>query len=100
MRRFAVGSFLVFAPLAVNSQSIDSAAPDETTSSTSGNQKLTPSNNFFARLSDAYKEDWFLAQATSPAPTRRGHDAPLDSTPFPSSDYSVGGTPVVGARCR
>jgi len=55
--------------------------------------------NFFERLGDAYKEDWNPSPAASsaPSPQRRGYPAPLDSVPFPSGDYSVGGTPVIGA---
>ena len=56
-----------------------------------------PSGNFFARLGNAYFADWHPAPSSDPAPKRRGYDGPLDSTPFPSSDYSVGGTPVIGA---
>jgi hypothetical protein len=55
---------------------------------------------FFPALVDAYRADWHPAPSTdvaSPAPVRRGYPAPLDSTPFPSSDYSIGGTPVIGA---
>src|SRR5271156_4063172 len=52
---------------------------------------------FVARLADAYQEDWRPTHPAEPDPTRRGYPAPLDSPPFPSSDYSVGGTPVIGA---
>src|SRR5580658_5782439 len=52
---------------------------------------------FFAGLVDAYKEDWHPTQPAGPDPVRRGYPAPLDSPPFPSGDYSVGGTPVIGA---
>lgn len=60
---------------------------------------ITPesSKNFFLRLADAYKEDWHPTQPSGPSPARRGFDGPLDSPPFPGSDYSVGGTPVIGA---
>jgi hypothetical protein len=55
--------------------------------------------NFFKRLGSAYHDDWFPAPSTpaAPAPERRGYAAPLDSTPFPSPDYSVGGSPTIGA---
>ncbi len=55
--------------------------------------------NFFQRFSQAYRSDWLPApaDAASTAPERRGYPAPLDSPPFPGSDYSVGGTPTVGA---
>ena len=55
--------------------------------------------NFFSRIVEAYKTDWKPAPAASqaPGPVRRGYPGPLDSTPFPGSDFSVGGTPVIGA---
>jgi hypothetical protein len=55
------------------------------------------SGNFFERLGAAYKEDWHPTQPAGAAPAKRGFDSPLDSPPFPASDYSVGGTPVIGA---
>ncbi len=55
------------------------------------------SGNFFERLGGAYLADWHPTQPAGPAAPRRGYDGPLDSPPFPSSDYSVGGTPVIGA---
>jgi hypothetical protein len=33
---------------------------------------------------------------SSPAPARRGAPSPLDSPPFPNSDWSYGGSPVIG----
>ncbi len=73
-----------------------------------------PDGNFFKRLFAAYKADWTPALTPPPttdqptvlsaeapaqpaAPVRRGYPAPLDSPPFPGSDFSVGGTPVIGA---
>jgi hypothetical protein len=53
--------------------------------------------SFFARLAQAYRQDWNPNTQEGPAPERRGFPGPLDSPPFPSSDYSVGGTPVIGA---
>ena len=57
------------------------------------------SGTFFHRFAKAYFSDWSPAPAgtASNTPERRGYPAPLDSPPFPSSDFSVGGTPVIGA---
>ena len=58
------------------------------------------SGGLWKRLARAYAEDWFPvpgSDAVACAPKRRGNPAPLDSIPFPSTDYSVGGTPVIGA---
>ena len=52
--------------------------------------------NFFARWADFYRQDWFTTPAASPSPPRRGLPSPLDSPPFPNSDWSYGGSPVIG----
>jgi hypothetical protein len=62
-------------------------APKQTTSETKG---------FFARWAEFYRQDWSGTSASSPAPARRGLPSPLDSPPFPSSDWSYGGSPVIG----
>lgn len=61
-------------------------------------QPSPTSPSFIRRLAAAYREDWSPSAASSTeAPERRGFPAPLDSPPFPSTDYSVGGTPIIGA---
>jgi hypothetical protein len=55
-------------------------------------------SNFFGRLADFYRQDWHPS-AGAPAATaapRRGLPQPLDSPPFPSSDWSYGGSPTIG----
>lgn len=57
--------------------------------------------NFWARLGDYYHQDWAppassSTAAASPALPRRGLPSPLDSPPFPSSDWSYGGSPTIG----
>ena len=52
--------------------------------------------SFLARWADFYRQDWFGPAASSPAPPRRGVPSPLDSPPFPNSDWSYGGSPVIG----
>jgi hypothetical protein len=62
----------------------------------------TPAKSFFARWADFYRADWSPPAPTSaaatpaPTPTRRGLPSPLDSPPFPNSDWSYGGSPVIG----
>ncbi len=57
------------------------------------------SAGFFTRLGRAYVADWSghspITQATSQ--DRRGTPPPIYSPPFPSSDWPIGGTPVIGA---
>ncbi len=60
-------------------------------------QLASTHQSFFERLGAAYREDWLPNTPGDPPSERRGYPAPLDSPPFPSSDYSVGGTPVIGA---
>ena len=59
-------------------------------------QTPTQTGNFFTRLGDFYHQDWTGTAPSSPAPPRRGAGSPLDSPPFPSSDWSYGGSPVIG----
>jgi hypothetical protein len=54
------------------------------------------SRNFFQRWADFYRQDWSGTAPSSPAPPRRGLPSPLDSPPFPSADWSYGGSPVIG----
>jgi hypothetical protein len=58
--------------------------------------KAIPSKNFFARWADYYRQDWLGTLPASPPPPRRGLPSPLDSPPFPSTDWSYGGSPVIG----
>jgi hypothetical protein len=57
---------------------------------------VAESNSFFARWAQFYHQDWWGTAASSPAPERRGLPSPLDSPPFPNSDWSYGGSPVIG----
>jgi hypothetical protein len=52
--------------------------------------------SFFDRLGQFYWADWTGKLPSSPTPTRRALDVPLDSTPFPSSDWGYGGSPPIG----
>jgi Putative beta-barrel porin-2, OmpL-like. bbp2 len=60
----------------------------------------TPQRGFFTRLGHAYLDDWTVDSNGSPAtaePARRGTPRPLNSPPFPSADWPIGGTVVIGA---
>ena len=58
------------------------------------------SGTFFHRLVDFYRTDWngtaATAAAAAPAAPRRGVPSPLSSPPFPSADWSYGGSPTIG----
>jgi hypothetical protein len=79
-------------PFRSDAQTAGSAAPQE--ASASPTQPAT--TGFFPRWADFYKQDWSGTAPASPAPPRRGLPSPLDSPPFPSSDWSYGGSPVIG----
>jgi Putative beta-barrel porin-2, OmpL-like. bbp2/Carboxypeptidase regulatory-like domain len=52
---------------------------------------------FLKRLSQAYVQDWRGTAVSGPEPPRRALPSPLDSPPFPNSDWSYGGSPEIGA---
>ena len=57
---------------------------------------IPEAKGFFVRWAEFYHQDWWGTPASSPAPARRGLPSPLDSPPFPNSDWSYGGSPVIG----
>lgn len=57
---------------------------------------IAESKSFFARWTEFYRGDWSGTAAPSSAPERRGPSSPLDSPPFPDSNWSYGGSPVIG----
>jgi Putative beta-barrel porin-2, OmpL-like. bbp2 len=59
-------------------------------------QQPAPPQTFFHRLIKYYREDWHGTLPQGPAPPRRGFPSPLESPPFPNSDWSYGGSPVIG----
>lgn len=76
--------------------------PDLNPSQASGANAPTPAakRGFFTRLGHAYLDDWapeYSGVLPGPEPVRRGTPAPINSPPFPSSDWPIGGTPVIGA---
>jgi hypothetical protein len=75
-------------------QATGTAAGGQGVSNTSSNV-LT--GNFFQRLAQFYKQDWAGKNPAGPSVTKRGLPAPLDSPPFPSSDWIYGGAPDIGA---
>jgi hypothetical protein len=90
----SVGIGFIFL-LATSGKAQDQSAAPSIEAPASSTPAAKPS--FFIRFANAYQEDWNPTQPAGPDPVRRGFAAPLDSPPFPSGDYSVGGTPVIGA---
>jgi hypothetical protein len=52
--------------------------------------------NFFQRFGEFYWRDWTGKLPSTPAPERRALEAPMDSPPFPSTDWGYGGSPTIG----
>lgn len=91
----AIALLLFAIPLQAQDSS-DAPATPTVSNPTSNADAVKP--GFFARLGEAYNGDWKPSTTSdTTAPARRGYPAPLDSPPFPSSDFSVGGTPIIGA---
>ena len=76
------------------------APADDSAPAASGASSATSSatfdGNFFQRLGEFYAADWSGRLPQGETPKRRMLDAPLDSPPFPSSDWGYGGSPAIG----
>jgi hypothetical protein len=90
------------ASAAASSSSLGSSDPQSTAQSANGqtsgiNKNYVLRGNFFQRLVQFYQQDWAGTNPSTPLPPKRGLPAPLDSPPFPSSDWIYGGAPDIGA---
>jgi hypothetical protein len=61
------------------------------------NLTLGAHEGFLKRLEQAYTQDWHGTGDSGPEPPRRALPSPLNSPPFPNSDWSYGGSPEIGA---
>jgi hypothetical protein len=75
---------------------ISAGQQDKTNPGVDAPQGNASTKGFLARWADFYRQDWWGTAGTSTAPARRGLPSPLDSPPFPNSDWSYGGSPVIG----
>jgi hypothetical protein len=57
----------------------------------------TPAAGFVKRLFHAYSDDWKGTASGTPSPPSRLPPSPINSPPFPNSDWSYGGSPDIGA---
>jgi hypothetical protein len=90
------------ASAAPSSSSLGNSYPQSTAQSANGqtsgiNKNYVLRGNFFQRLVQFYQQDWAGTNPSTPLPPKRGLPAPLDSPPFPSSDWIYGGAPDIGA---
>ena len=87
---------ILFASLPVAiAQSAPADAPSVAV--TQSSQSAARSQGFFKRWFNAYVSDWKGTDADSAEPPRRIPPAPLTSPPFPSADWTYGGSSVIGA---
>src|SRR5271170_5030713 len=98
----STGLLLDGAATAASSSSLSNTNPQNTAQPTNGqtsgiNKNYTLKGNFFQRLVQFYQQDWAGTNPSTPLPSKRGLPAPLDSPPFPSSDWIYGGAPDLGA---
>jgi len=61
------------------------------------NLTLHANERFLKRFFQAYAKDWHGGGDSGPEPARRTLPSPLNSPPFPNSDWSYGGSPEIGA---
>ncbi|RXH54545.1 outer membrane beta-barrel protein [Granulicella sibirica] len=95
VRTTAVLGVLAVWATAASAQKSGNQDPSESTP-TQASQSAPPDGNFLHRLGLFYKTDWNGTAPESPAPLRRALDAPLDSPPYPGSDWGYGGSPAIG----
>jgi hypothetical protein len=73
-----------------------SAADAQSQASSPLPQADLSAGNFFQRFGRYYSRDWKGTLPNAPSATRRALDQPLDSPPYPSSDWGYGGSPTIG----
>lgn len=73
------------------------ALPSLSIPAIASHNSIQQSTSVWRRVGSYYLSDW-KAPPTAPAEPapRRGLDAPLNSPPFPSSDWAYGGSPTIG----
>jgi hypothetical protein len=84
------------AQVAESSTSNASTANIQPESSSLAPQADLSAGNFFQRLGRYYSRDWKGTLPDAPSGTRRALDQPLDSPPYPNSDWGYGGSPTIG----
>ena len=73
------------------------ADPQKPASGQNTSAGIPLSGNFFQRLGQFYLQDWNGTNVATPLPQKRGLPVPIDSPPFPFSDWGYGGSPDIGA---
>jgi Putative beta-barrel porin-2, OmpL-like. bbp2 len=73
------------------------AVPPPSAQSPASNGGHTLTGNFFHCLAQFYSQDWAGTNPGASSSTKRGLPVPVDSPPFPFSDWTYGGAPDIGA---
>jgi hypothetical protein len=78
---------------AASSSNAGNPDPEQTAPAPSGQSPVpndhTLTGNFFHRLAQFYSQDWAGTNPAGPSVTKRGLPAPVDSPPFPFSDWDT-----------
>ncbi len=90
------GFIVVSQSIYLNAQDASPVADTAPTQTEAASPSSLPGSNVFTRLAHFYMSDWKGTLPSAPTPQRRMLEAPLDSSPFPSSDWGYGGSPAIG----
>jgi hypothetical protein len=71
--------------------------PQESANGSNDSPGIPLSGNFFQRLGQFYLQDWNGTNVSTVLPPKRGLPVPINSPPFPFSDWGYGGSPDIGA---
>jgi hypothetical protein len=72
------------------------ASQTQTVAATQAPASAMAGKGFWGRWAEFYRKDWTGTTSAAPTPERRGLPSPLNSPPFPSEDWSYGGSPTIG----
>jgi hypothetical protein len=92
---FALGAVTASAQSTEVDRSISTAESTEKGTSTPNGDDLSR-GGFFQRVRQYYGEDWHGTLPSAQPAQRRMLDTPLDSPPYPSSDWGYGGSSPIG----
>ena len=98
LRLLAVSALLLAGSGAARPQPVESDGQQQSAVAAGCDSSSTNSeDSFFKRLWNFYRDDWSGSAESAPEPKRRIPPAPINSPPFPFSDWQYGGAPVIGA---
>jgi hypothetical protein len=90
------GTAQINAIAAADMTNVDSGQSQDISGQSTPSDEKSAQGDFFHRLGTFYKQDWRGTLPSAPAPPRRMLDAPLNSPPYPGSDWGYGGATAIG----